>query len=73
MPQDVETSRIANATIERDTPEEIEITPEMVAAAEACAWDALSGSERFLSEASVFLLLKTALEAGGFVVRQPSA
>jgi hypothetical protein len=70
--QNVETSRIANATIERNEREEIEITPEMVAAAEECAWDALSGRERFLSSASVCLILRAALEAGGFVVRERS-
>ncbi len=49
--------------------QEIQITPEMVAAAESYAWNALSGRERFLSESSVLLLLESALEAGGFVVR----
>jgi hypothetical protein len=78
----VDLTRIANVTINyfmstsREKPAEpieIAITPEMVSAGEACAWDALSGRERFLSEASVFLILEAALIAGGFVVRDLTA
>lgn len=50
--------------------DEIEITEEMVGAAEEFAFDVLSGGDtRFLSEVSVALMLKAALEAGGYKVR----
>ncbi len=50
---------------------EIEITPDMIAAAESLAWEMLSLPEgkRFLSETDIALMLKSALEAGGFSVR----
>lgn len=48
----------------------IEITPEMVSAAEQYAYEALSCVESggYLAEASVEMMLRVALEAGGFLV-----
>jgi hypothetical protein len=56
---------------EHHSTDEIEVTPAMISAAEAIAFDALCAPESggFLGEETVSFMIREALRAGGFLVR----